>query len=957
MNDRCVDTNDPYNCCTGDGAGTCPTNQTRTIATCGTQSCYDNDVETTPTAQKYCDIVGSTATGARELWDEGCVAYWEDWAESAISGSVACSTCTSGSDYKCCSKNAELYGAEVGMDDLEKPGFIKDCINGLPCVRMYYCDDSECNTPVGSTEFPQNTAIEVDNADVGRVTLTDEFSLFFLWRAPFDEHETDIGNVFTDKRCLTGAANNSCLRYWPGTGELSLQRAGGGATTTITDAGAITKGKWHFIEVYWDKNNARFGTNAVKVYIDHVDATKTGGVTYSSGTSFTPTHCGSATKGFHDSFGDVAMCLFTDDILTSGEQTSLQTYMNDLYAYMDTPPVDTTRGYTARACGFDADRDGFFGEPEDCNYCDGTTIDPDHDGIYETMIYVDCDSGNDTTGDGSAGNPYLTLGKADTVADGPTNGAEEIVCLKGTCNEEFNWNVEGVANTWTLAASGNEQQDWTMSADPGMLVGWDNDDDGEYPPYDTGDTAVLSGAGIAAPLDLVNSDVDADNNYMEFAHFDVDNVAYNTWSGDRAMTFSCDECDFVYYHDLELTVVKNSCIDGWTAAFSWWNGMRNVWWDNIWCNECGGWFFRGQGRSGVAEVDGPMRISNTEFDGHAADSGCPTDEQTLSIGKMWGHYGLSGDADNHVTLIDNDWDLRQDLWTVNDSEPNTALRLGSGVQNAHVENNLFKGWAGALSFNSGVLDVANRRTDDHVYTRNEIIVDNTALNNPICFSINEEHDDADNYIDDVTFSNNLCYNQGGAELRQMLYAEIGVDASDPTDASIEILHNTFYSTTNGTAFEAAVWIDNNGATYPVDDFTFSGNIIAGMPAGSRIMNVDMIPTGWDADYNILGVSGQDFDWGGSTNRTFAQWQSDTSDDANSDQCLPTFVSGSDFHLQSSDTCAKGQGFNLGIAVDFDDEARPQDGTYDIGADEVLGIVLTPGDIKAIGAAISGGDIG
>ena len=32
------------------------------------------------------------------------------------------------------------------------------------------------------------------------------------------------------------------------------------------------------------------------------------------------------------------------------------------------------RGFSARTCGFDMDRDGIFGEPEDCHVCDGTTL-------------------------------------------------------------------------------------------------------------------------------------------------------------------------------------------------------------------------------------------------------------------------------------------------------------------------------------------------------------------------------------------------------------------------------------------------------------------------------------------------------------------------------------------------------------------------------------------------------
>ncbi len=38
-----------------------------------------------------------------------------------------------------------------------------------------------------------------------------------------------------------------------------------------------------------------------------------------------------------------------------------------------------TRGYTARACGLDMNRNGIIGEAADCNVCDGTTTDVDGD--------------------------------------------------------------------------------------------------------------------------------------------------------------------------------------------------------------------------------------------------------------------------------------------------------------------------------------------------------------------------------------------------------------------------------------------------------------------------------------------------------------------------------------------------------------------------------------------------
>ena len=47
------------------------------------------------------------------------------------------------------------------------------------------------------------------------------------------------------------------------------------------------------------------------------------------------------------------------------------------------------RGYTARPCGFDMNRNGVIGEPGDAHVGDGVTTDPDGDGVNEDILYVD----------------------------------------------------------------------------------------------------------------------------------------------------------------------------------------------------------------------------------------------------------------------------------------------------------------------------------------------------------------------------------------------------------------------------------------------------------------------------------------------------------------------------------------------------------------------------------------
>ena len=97
------------------------------------------------------------------------------------------------------------------------------------------------------------------------------------------------------------------------------------------------------------------------------------------------------------------------------------------------------RGYEGRPCGFDMNRNGVVGEPGDCNVGDGVTLDPDGDGVAEDILYVDCNNGDDVGGDGSPANPFATIEHAFEQADGPADGAEDIVAFTGTCTTVSNY--------------------------------------------------------------------------------------------------------------------------------------------------------------------------------------------------------------------------------------------------------------------------------------------------------------------------------------------------------------------------------------------------------------------------------------------------------------------------------------------------------------------------------------
>jgi len=182
-----------------------------------------------------------------------------------------------------------------------------------------------------------------------------------------------------------------------------------------------------------------------------------------------------------------------------------------------------TRGYVARACGFDLDDDGIIGEASDCTICDGSTTDPDGDGTAEDINYVQAQTGTNSTTCGASGTPcatiaYVLAGSNSSfanVVNGPADGAEDIICIAGTFTS-----VNLAANISGVTGNHTNRHSHEYPTDPFMIVGWDTDGDGSYPPFDTDDTAVIDGGGTS------NTFIDASDNtsYVEIAHIAVKDI-------------------------------------------------------------------------------------------------------------------------------------------------------------------------------------------------------------------------------------------------------------------------------------------------------------------------------------------------------------------------------------------------------------------------------------------------
>lgn len=320
----------------------------------------------------------------------------------------------------------------------------------------------------------------------------------------------------------------------------------------------------------------------------------------------------------------------------------------------------TPRGYQSRACGFDLDRDGIRGESEDCRVCNGTTSDPDGDGVDEDLIYVDCQKGRDDAACGTPDAPCQTIGHAWTQrADGPADGAEDIVCFRGVCREDdLRPSVAGLAGDYTVAKTGSQARDWRYPDNPTMLVGWDHDADGSYPPHDPDDLAVLTGVTRAIRLN-------AHNDHVEIAHFTARDFGSATDvidSGFLRLGPSEGVLEHVYVHDLELIDINRARVTelGTSSSISVFNifsaRTRPKWIavENVLVDNNGDWFVRGEAIADAIET-GPYRFQHItrRLRGCNADD-CGKSAAATSF-RIWGY--VTG-----IEILDSIWDAQVAAW-------------------------------------------------------------------------------------------------------------------------------------------------------------------------------------------------------------------------------------------------------------------------------------------------------
>ena len=652
------------------------------------------------------------------------------------------------------------------------------------------------------------------------------------------------------------------------------------------------------------------------------------------------------------------------------------------------PGLGQTRGYTARSCSFDLDDDGVVGERfEDCQLCDGVTSDPDGDGISEDLLYVDASVGSDTSGNGSPGNPFRTIMHAWSVADGGGDGAEDIVCFRGVASESYlspPAGYTGVPGIHTVPASGSEKRAWQYPRDPAMLVGWDADGDGCYPPYDDGardvarcgttaDIAVLDGSSPSAQWAFR---FEIDVSHLELAHLELrDYGRFSTTNDSGFVNFgrSYDPGhEYLYLHDLEVHRINMARFDSAVITFNFFN--TNMHWakfSNLLFTDNGSWFVRGvphNGDSGRPDL-GPVRWQNITRVMLGPDAGA-SPGSTPGF-KVWGHT-------SQVEILDSIWDtnVAGGAWnpTRGGGWGNKAFMVRPCSQDWLIRNNEVLD-----SFISMTVDGSKSGSCENEFARpvDNVVIDRNIFTNTWsgwstfghkAISIDggeaggTEGDWAGEVVGNVTITNNLMSSTIGWDA--CVQALPGNDVAPPPGQVI-IAHNTCVAKISRSSV-GMITIGKDADNQPQmnfmqQNFVIKNNIIDGLNDRDKNLFVAYLPSGLDSDSNVYdGLGKYVLQDGGTTHEvsSLSEWQNVSGEDATSKECNPLYADpgAGDYRLNVGDTCAKDSGVDLSAitTVDVDGQPRPQGNRWDIGADEVGGILsdgFETGDLSRWTAAV------
>ncbi len=593
------------------------------------------------------------------------------------------------------------------------------------------------------------------------------------------------------------------------------------------------------------------------------------------------------------------------------------------------------KGYIARPCGFDMNRNGVIGEPADRLVGDGKTKDPDADGVAEDILYVDASAGSDEVGDGSPVKPYKTIQKALDVCDGPEDGAEDIICISGTFNEALTIKQGGVPGHYV-------RDKFQFPKNPLMIIGWDKDGDGKYPPYDKDDLAVLDGdlgEGKYLPWGIRST---GKISYVEIAHLTIRNYGSKTYKkrdpsdnsgGMKLFHGGSARQSHVYVHDVEFHEINKAEHNASRKiVFSFWGGpFSDVAFINNLVDEYSSYFCRGAPPAG----SGRFRFQNNTIKMYGVLKGGATHGAGVAGWKLWGKH-------NGVEILDNIIDANVRAW-----RPVRIIRgigICQGAQDWVVRGNVLIDVGVGLQPHAKGYYIG-RPLNNILIDRNIFQSTYTGWNGaPMAvFVQGYPGADANETVKNATITNNFMYTTVGWGGGVRCTAGNG---GGPQTGTIRIAGNTIC----GPFSYKTIWGPRNGRGISIlpkpsmahkqNDYVIENNIITNAVKGDKNIETNYAPSNLIARGNIYDPDAR-FRWNQTKHwvtMSFSEWKEATGQDSKSKTDQPALVdpAGGDLHLAPGDTVAKSVGVDITKITKVDFDGQPRSATKPTAGADVPG---------------------
>ena len=597
------------------------------------------------------------------------------------------------------------------------------------------------------------------------------------------------------------------------------------------------------------------------------------------------------------------------------------------------------RGYHCRPCGLDLNRDGRVGIDGEDNILGRDDLenpdaprwnwrDPDGDDIDEDYYFVDADEGSDLNV-GTREAPLKTIQEALNRCDGAANGKEDIICIYGVFREEIVLTQSGGATHYM-------RDGFEYPADPMRIIGWDKDGDGQYPPFDKDDKAVIDGS---EGLVMAISNGTHKTSYVEIAHLVIQN--FNGWSTSRvrgAIRLSSSlggDVSHIYMHDVEMYNINTESYRNpddpddpdegkERIVVVFWNGetaLQHIALCNVLVGGYGDFFARGSPalNEATGKRSGKFRFKNLTLN-------CKTvDGQSITGFKIWG-------AHDGVEILDSVLDGRPQDWNYMDGGPR-LISVRPDQHDVTIRNNLLLQGRTSITIDGCSSNFGNTRTtDDIVIEGNHIVVTHDDWGSGLSRPIGIRIDPGCNIVkttEDISIRNNFLFMPiRGAVALELSPGMDDIDIEQP--GILEVVGNTIYGPGKSDNFFGLL-VNLKYVPNPQRNFRIYNNIFANIGSSGHNISYDYPypPEDYNThhvsvliDGNIWDPEGR-FKWYGERLVDFEEWKTRTGQDAHSILGSPVFahVDGADLHLAPEDTVARNVGVNItGITTtDIDDD--------------------------------------